>query len=109
MHGNKIKSLLFLSTVLMIISSACGPTTKTGTPTPPPPTLTPTTAPTYTPFPTYTPAPTRTRCQQKLLHQLPQALQIYHQRMQDHPSLIFARLVMPANSSPVLMLLGILR
>ncbi len=61
MGRKMIKSLFFISTFIIIVSTACGTTTKAETPTPLPPKASPTLAPTYTPYPTYTPAPTRTR------------------------------------------------
>jgi len=44
----------------MVVSLACGSSAQVATSTPAPPTITPTVAPTYTPYPTYTPVPSPT-------------------------------------------------
>lgn len=60
MRSQMIKPVLFLSTLFMIVSLACGSSAQVATPTTAPPTQTHTVAPTFTPYPTYTPKPSPT-------------------------------------------------
>lgn len=60
MHSKMVRSVIFLSTIFMIITLACGSSAQVATPTTVPPTSTHTVAPTYTPYPTYTPVPSAT-------------------------------------------------